>query len=536
MSNRLPHLALVLLLAVAACVVVGGVSLARRTETIRLAADRTPLRDFAVVFESEMQRLERLYETHLRRIADTADLGKLSEPKARCEAIIGIRQLSVLHGAEAREVDQHLVVSKPPHATGWPEPTLGAKRSGLPRPTIQLSEREILDHSGDRAGWIDRPGHPLLYWSRRDPEGIALVFFLDRGKIAEAIDEWFRLWLANGASGTFAGVVAAGGPHRVEGASGRNIGASGPDPVDPARPDFLLPVPARFGTWQLAAWDQYQLRTSYHVPTVASAAFLGLFTALLGIGVFVQQRRAAAVAAQRVSFVNRVSHELRTPLTNILLNIDIAHDTLSDSASEIRRRLALVQEEARRLGRLIENVLTFSRHEQGKLRIEPRACVPGSIIEDVVDQFAPSFTRRALQVHRVGDVTFPCLLDADALAQILSNLLSNVEKYVSGGTVEITSEHRDGCLFVTISDQGPGIPAAEADRVFRPFERLETRVNEGASGTGLGLAIARDLAISMGGSLRLISAGSGASFQVNVPAPSVDAPTLLSAAPTQASA
>jgi signal transduction histidine kinase len=234
--------------------------------------------------------------------------------------------------------------------------------------------------------------------------------------------------------------------------------------------------------------------------------------------------------------VNRVSHELRTPLTNILLNIDIAHDTLSDSASEIRRRLALVQEEARRLGRLIENVLTFSRHEQGKLRIEPRACVPGSIIEDVVDQFAPSFTRRALQVHRVGDVTFPCLLDADALAQILSNLLSNVEKYVSGGTVEITSEHRDGCLFVTISDQGPGIPAAEADRVFRPFERLETRVNEGASGTGLGLAIAQDLALSMGGSLQLLPAASGASFQLNVPAPTVGAPTLLSAALTQASA
>jgi signal transduction histidine kinase len=442
----------------------------------------------------------------------------------------------VLHGAGAHGTDQHVVVTKPPRALAWPEPTLRTKRSGLPRPTIQLSERELLNHSGDRAGWIDRPGQPLLYWSRRDRESVVLVLFLERDEIAEAIDEWFRLWLANGASGTFAGVMAAGGPHRVDGASGRIIGASGPDPVDPERPDFLLPVRARYGTWQLAAWDQYQLRTNYHLPTVASAVLLGLFTALLGSGVFVQQRRAAALAAQRVSFVNRVSHELRTPLTNILLNIDIAHDTLIDTAGETTRRLALVQEEARRLGRLIENVLTFSRHEQGKLRIEPCACVPASVIDAVVDQFAPSFARRALQVRRAGDVTFPCLIDSDALAQILSNLLSNVEKYVPGGTVEITSEHRGDSLSMTISDQGPGIPATETDRIFRPFERLDSRVNEGASGTGLGLAIARDLAISMGGSLRLVPAGSGASFQVIVPAPSVGAPALLPAAPTQASA
>ena len=68
------------------------------------------------------------------------------------------------------------------------------------------------------------------------------------------------------------------------------------------------------------------------------------------------------------------------------------------------------------------------------------------------------------------------------------------------------------------SDEGPGIPAEAAERIFRPFERLDSRVNEGATGTGLGLAIARDLAASMGGTLRLVASAGGAAFQLCVPA------------------
>ncbi len=108
---------------------------------------------------------------------------------------------------------------------------------------------------------------------------------------------------------------------------------------------------------------------------------------------------------------------------------------------------------------------------------------------------------------------------ADALAQILGNLLSNVEKYVPGGAVEIASTLAGGALTVMITDEGPGIPSAAAERIFRPFERLDSRVNEGASGTGLGLAIARDLAASMGGSLRLVPSKRGAAFELRVPAP-----------------
>jgi signal transduction histidine kinase len=173
-------------------------------------------------------------------------------------------------------------------------------------------------------------------------------------------------------------------------------------------------------------------------------------------------------------------------------------------------------------------VLTFSRHEEGKLRAEPHACVPASVISAVIEQFAPSFQRRALSIRCFGDADTPCLLDADALAQILANLLSNVEKYVPGGVVEIGSTLANDVLKVTVADEGPGISARDAERIFRPFERLDSRVNEGASGTGLGLAIARDLATSMGGTLRLLPSARGASFELRVSAPRAAGPEILS--------
>ena len=87
--------------------------------------------------------------------------------------------------------------------------------------------------------------------------------------------------------------------------------------------------------------------------------------------------------------------------------------------------------------------------------------------------------------------------------------------------VEIAATLAGGALTIAVADEGPGIAARDAERIFRPFERLASRVNEGASGTGLGLAIARDLAASMGGTLRLRPATKGAAFELRVPAPGV---------------
>jgi signal transduction histidine kinase len=111
------------------------------------------------------------------------------------------------------------------------------------------------------------------------------------------------------------------------------------------------------------------------------------------------------------------------------------------------------------------------------------------------------------------------LLDCDALAQIAGNLISNVEKYAAAGSwIGCDSSTAKGTLIVRIVDKGPGIPKDARSRIFAPFERVSSRVNEGASGTGLGLAIARDLAVRMGGTLTLVPSETGAVFELRVPA------------------
>jgi signal transduction histidine kinase len=202
------------------------------------------------------------------------------------------------------------------------------------------------------------------------------------------------------------------------------------------------------------------------------------------------------------SFVNRVSHELKTPLTNILLNADLAVD---GADARGRQRLARVQEETRRLARLIDNVLAFSRRESkpvsapGPIELRP-------LVEGVVEAFAPSLERRGVTVAIEEEEAVSALADPDSFRQILGNLLSNIEKYAAAGEFAgITILGEEGSAVILVKHLGPGIPARDRERIFEPFHRLNDRTNEGVSGTGLGLAIARDLAVALGGSLRLLS-------------------------------
>ena len=515
MNLRSPWLPLVLLGTLALALAVGGGLLARRVEQVRVVRDDAALREFEETLQTELARLEQLYERHALRVARETPAADAREAREAGEWLVGLRQFSLIHALAPGEVakDFHAPVDARVGET-LPEPSfVRGVDFGLPRKRILLPADELL-HGAAVHGWLAQPGQTLVFWQRRDMQHVA-VLLLDTAVIRAAMSGWLEEW----ARAEFAPVRAAGGPDALlapDDAPLASVGATG------SAPNMLLPLRTRFGTWHLASWDRFTVRESFHLPTLLGGLGAGLLVALLGALVFVQQRRANVLAAQRVSFVNRVSHELRTPLTNILLNLDLAAETLAETG-EPPRRLALVREEAGRLGRLIDNVLTFSRHEQGKLRADPHACVPASVIAAVVEQFAPSFHRRALTVRRTGDASAPCLLDADALAQILANLLSNVEKYVPGGAVEIASTLADGALTITVADEGPGIAARDAERIFRPFERLGSRVNEGASGTGLGLAIARDLAASMGGSLRLLPTARGASFELRVPAPPASA-------------
>jgi signal transduction histidine kinase len=518
MSVPSPRLPLVLLLLTAACILAGGVALSKREHTHRIPQERAPLNRFASDLLRELHRLEDLHLAHLDRLSRNVKVENTPRAQKDCEAIVGIAECSFLSRESGRD-EVHVRMSHVPPGK-YPRPTFSSpspKRIDF----TPLDRSRFFENAASSSGWLDEPGRPLSYW-RSQPDAELVLFTIEPAEVRAAMTGWLRDWLKThpAPAGIDDSHIELSTP---EGAT--LLGGVGRR-ADPEPPHWSLPLPTRYGTWNLASWDNTEIRTAYHAPTLAIAAALAVIVALLAVFVFVQQQRAHRLAAQRVSFVNRVSHELRTPLTNMLLNLDLVEDSLAESntSKESSGRLALIREEARRLARLIENVLTFSRREQGTLKMHARKCRPREVVETIVEQFAPAFARRGIKMTREHEgADEPCLLDADALAQITANLLSNVEKYAPGAAASVRTRQHNGTFMLTVADQGPGIPANERERIFDPFARVDNRVTAGVTGTGLGLSIARELAARMGGTLRLEQParaegdGAGASFRVDVP-------------------
>ncbi|MEZ5302155.1 MAG: ATP-binding protein [Verrucomicrobiales bacterium] len=110
-------------------------------------------------------------------------------------------------------------------------------------------------------------------------------------------------------------------------------------------------------------------------------------------------------------------------------------------------------------------------------------------------------------------------IDADAIEQILGNLIGNAEKYAARGEIRVRAQQDGDTLVLRVEDDGPGIPPDKAEAIFLPFERLSDQVTEGVSGAGIGLPIARELARLHGGDLRLVPGKSGAIFEAKLHAP-----------------
>lgn len=341
----------------------------------------------------------------------------------------------------------------------------------------------------------------------------AAVIVIRGSEVRAAMDRQLTALLPS----VWAPVRAAGGMDRLEGPGGKTL--SGLTSAPDRAPDFVVPLASRLGDWQIVSWDRWTSATAWHPPTLAISGAMSAGLALLGFSVAAAQRRALREVTARVSFVNRVSHELGAPLTNLRLYMELARDSLPPDATESTRRLAVAEEETGRLIRLVENVLTFARGERGKLDLQPAACRPDEIVRGVLAQFVPALARRGIAVE-TDIASLSATLNADALAQITANLISNVEKYAGGGAwMRVSLATAGGELVLRVTDRGPGIPAGDAARIFEPFERLDHRLTEGVSGTGLGLAIARDLATRMGGSVELEPAVEGGCvFTLRVPA------------------
>jgi signal transduction histidine kinase len=255
---------------------------------------------------------------------------------------------------------------------------------------------------------------------------------------------------------------------------------------------------------------------------VATLVAVGLLLLALGLYVATGIRRQMRLATQQVSFAGLVSHELRTPLTNIRLYAEMAREDLVDQANSpqtqsVRRRLAVIEQETERLSTLCSSVLALVRQPAAiELQQHPPVDVAATIA-GIVDQFRPALDKLGFEIVVEGDSVGALRIDRGALEMVLMNLLSNVEKYASGGRWLMISVKRGKVdLLVEVRDRGGGIPRRQRKRIFRPFVRLDDSINA-PSGTGIGLSIARQAARRAGGDLVLVPRGEGACFQLRLP-------------------
>jgi signal transduction histidine kinase len=249
-------------------------------------------------------------------------------------------------------------------------------------------------------------------------------------------------------------------------------------------------------------------------------------TAGLIVTALLQLRREYDLARLRTDFVSGVSHELRTPLAQIRMFGETLLLGRIRSDEERRRSLEIIDQEARRLTHLVENLLHFSRTERRIAHVAPEPVALAPLVRAVIESFAPLAAARRVQVRSEVPEGAGVLADPGALRQMLLNLLDNAVKYgPEGQTITVGLAHADADQRVRlyVEDEGPGIPTADHERVWERFWRLERDRDTAVAGTGIGLAVVRELAALHSGRAWVEDGGGGsgrggARFLLELPA------------------
>jgi signal transduction histidine kinase len=279
--------------------------------------------------------------------------------------------------------------------------------------------------------------------------------------------------------------------------------------------------------------ETFKLRTGYgsqSIEGIVSAAtrpqmaLMIVLALVMGSGVFFVAGAAARevrVAELKSNFVASVSHDLKTPLALIQLfaeTLELGRVRSADRAQEYYR---VINGEARKLTRLIENILDFSKMEAG---LRPYRVAPGDVREltrHVLDSMQSQFTQGHFQVHTTIEPTLPrVMIDCDAAEQALENLLSNAMKYSGDARdIDVRVGRSNRHVSVSVTDHGIGISRREQKRIFRKFYRVDSGLG-GPQGCGLGLAIVDHTMRGHGGFVNVESEPDrGSTFTLHFPVP-----------------
>jgi two-component system phosphate regulon sensor histidine kinase PhoR len=223
----------------------------------------------------------------------------------------------------------------------------------------------------------------------------------------------------------------------------------------------------------------------------------------------------------RREFVANVSHELRTPLSLIKGSVETLLDGAAAQPAIAGKFLDIIDRHCDRLTYLIEDLLTLSRLESGQIAINFDTVALRHDVAEVLDDFTRKADERGIDLINAVPPELHARADSDRLDQVLSNLVDNAIKYGrSGGSVRVEGREVPGENLVELSviDDGPGIPAEAAERVFERFYRVDTARSREQGGTGLGLSIVKHIVQAHGGEVHVDTApGKGAAFRFTLP-------------------
>ncbi|MDD4079353.1 MAG: ATP-binding protein, partial [Eubacteriales bacterium] len=227
----------------------------------------------------------------------------------------------------------------------------------------------------------------------------------------------------------------------------------------------------------------------------------------------------------RQEFVANVSHELRTPLTTIKTYLETLLENPNESPEVQKRFLNVINSEADRMVRMIEDLLILSRNESRSKQF--RLVSVQEILMDISKAVSGQAAAKGLDLEMRLPRNLPKIMgDRDQLYRLFLNIIQNAINYTAAGRVTVSASSRNKYLEVIIRDTGIGIPAEALGRIFERFYRVDKARSRKAGGTGLGLSIAKQIAELHGGTVNILSQ-EGVGTEVTIPLPVAGTETRL---------
>jgi two-component system phosphate regulon sensor histidine kinase PhoR len=234
------------------------------------------------------------------------------------------------------------------------------------------------------------------------------------------------------------------------------------------------------------------------------------------LAVFVDVTEQRHLETVRQEFVANASHELRTPVAAILSAVETLQDGAADDPEATQSFLGMIERNANRLRSLVNDLLTLSQIESGRLEVVPKPVALRSAVEDVFKNLTPQARAKETELICRVPTNLRVMATEAGIEHVFGNLVDNAIKYCPPkAAVTIAAKAVDGVVSITVTDTGPGIEAAHRERIFERFYRVDAGRSRAVGGTGLGLSIVRHWVEAMGGTVRAEEApGGGTRFRI----------------------